>query len=335
MSSMHEFFKRIKIRPFVYFGMLIISIVLSALEAYNPIIKNYGSLSYILEHNYIKTLSGWTAKVGEFFSSGDAVLVSMLTILAILALSAIVSVFLSGYINVLIYSVEDKQKAKGEFVSGIKRNYLKTFVYLFLTIILSAVLFFFVLYSAIPTVFLLKLFLDGDTGVIFTMLIVALLTIIVMLFCVLFYGMYLSYILPSIAGLRKKNIRSGIKMTNMYAWYLLPKTTLFLLIAAILRFLLFVIDYGSDTIAFSVIVLLVTAILRSILYYIYFHFVFYTFIAMREDLYPNYQEEIPAPTKHIARVPQQRKVQETVVEETQKTEKTEIIEDEYDDSFDM
>lgn len=339
MSSMQEFFKRIKIRPFVYLGMLLISVVFSALEAYNPVIKNYGSLSYILKHNYIKTLSGWTAKVGEFFSRSDAVLVSFLTILAVLAISAILSVLLSGYINVLISSVEDKQKVKGEFVSGIKRNYLKTFIYLFLTIVLSAALLFFVLYSAIPTVFLLKLFLDGDTGVIFTMLIVALLTMIVMLFCVLFYGMYLSYILPSIAGLRKKNIRSGIKMTNMYAWYLLPKTTLFLLIAAILRFLLFVIDYGSRTIAFSVIVLLITAVLRSVLYYIYFYFVFNTFVAMREDLFPNYQEEIPAPTKHVARVPQQRKVQEqvqeAVVQTSQKIESKESIEDEYDDSFDM
>lgn len=339
MSSMHEFFKRIKIRPFVYIGMLLLSAILSALEAYNPVIKNYGSLSYILKHNYIKTLSGWTAKIGEFFSDSDAILVSFLSILAVLALAAILSVFLSGYINVLISSVEDKQKVKGEFATGIKRNYLKTFIYLCLTIVLSAALFFFVLYSAIPTVFLLKLFLDGDTGVIFTMLIVALLTIIVMLFCVLFYGMYLSYILPSIAGLKKKNIRSGIKMTNMYAWYLLPKTTLFLLIAAILRFLLFVIDYGSRSIAFSVVVLLITAILRSVLYYIYFYFVFNTFVAMREDLFPNYQEEIPASPKHIARVPQQKKVRETVQETvdrpSQEVQGKETVEDEYDDSFDM
>jgi len=111
MSSMHEFFKRIKTRPFVYLGMLLISVVFSALEAYNPIIKNYGSLSYILKHNYIKTLSGWTAKVGEFFSQGNSLTVSLLTVLAVLALAAIISVFLSGYMNVLISSVEDKPES--------------------------------------------------------------------------------------------------------------------------------------------------------------------------------------------------------------------------------
>ena len=342
MGSRHEFFKRIKIRPFVYLGMLLLSLILSALEAYNPVIKNYGSLSRILEHNYINTLSGWTVQVGKFFGSEGALSKTLLALFVVLVVSAILAVFLSGYTRVLIYSVEDKQKKKGEFAEGIKKNYLKTLIFIFLMIILSAILFFGVLYSAIPTVFLLKLFLDGDTGVIFTMLIVALLTIIVMLFCVLFYGMYLSYIVPSIAGLKKRNIRAGVKMTNTYAWYLLPKTALFLFFATVLRLLLFVLDYGSRSLVFSIVVLLITTVLRSVLYYIYFYFVFNTFIAMREDLFPDYQTEMPVQVKNAAAVPQQtneaavsfdadRKRNE--VSDTEESKET--YTDEYDDSFEV
>ena len=122
----------------------------------------------------------------------------------------------------------------------------------------------------------------------------------------------------------------------MYAWYLLPKTALFLFISAIIRVLLFVIHFGHQSLALSIIVLLITAILRAFVYYFYLYFVFNTFIAMREDLYPDYDEEIPTPPKHIARAPQQRETEElaeTEVEEDSESDNDEGYNDEYDDSF--
>lgn len=327
MDSMQEFFKRIRIRPFLYTGMLLISLVISALEAFNPIIKKYGSFNYILDHNYIDTLSDWTSAPGSFFKDGNAFIWILIALLVILALSAALAVLFSGYINVFISSVDDKAKTKEEFINGIKRNYLKTFLYIFVFILMTAPLFFLVLYSAIPTVFLIKLLLDGDTGVIFTMLIMALITLMVALFAILFYAMYFSYILPSIGGLRRNVVRSGIKMTNTYAWYLLPKTALFLFFSALIRVLLFIIHYGHSSLALSIVILAIAVILRSFVYYFYSYFVFTTFIAMRDDLYPNYQEEQPTPKKHIARVPSER-----VVKEQQEVAPQEN-EDDYDDSF--
>ena len=344
MSSMQEFFRRIKTRPFVYFGMLILTLILGAFEAYNPIIKNYGSFSYILDRNYLQALSDWTVDINSFFGGRNAISTILIALLLMLLFSAVVSVLLSGYINVFINAVDDKEKRKGEFVKGLEKNFFKTMLYLFVGMIMSVPLFFLVLYSAVPTIFMIKQFLDGDTGVIFTMLLMALLTLVVVLFAIFFFAMYFTYVLPAIAGLKRRNARSGIKMTNTYLWYLLPKTVLFLLICAIIRVSLFAIHYGHQSLILSIIVLLITAILRSFVYYIYFYFVFNTFIAMREDLYPDYDEDIPAPQKHIARVPQQRKKEEPVktVEISEATEVSDIDEgedvdnedDEYDDSFD-
>ena len=344
MSSMQEFFRRIKTRPFVYFGMLILTLILGAFEAYNPIIKNYGSFSYILDRNYLQALSDWTVDINSFFGGRNAISTILIALLLMLLFSAVVSVLLSGYINVFINAVDDKEKRKGEFVKGLEKNFFKTMLYLFVGMIMSVPLFFLVLYSAVPTIFMIKQFLDGDTGVIFTMLLMALLTLVVVLFAIFFFAMYFTYVLPAIAGLKRRNARSGIKMTNTYLWYLLPKTVLFLFICAIIRVLLFAIHYGHQSLILSIIVLLITAILRSFVYYIYFYFVFNTFIAMREDLYPDYDEDIPVPQKHIARVPQQRKKEEPVktVEISEATEVSDIDEgedvdnedDEYDDSFD-
>ena len=334
MSSMQEFFRRIKNRPFVYFGMLILTLFLGAVETYNPITKNYGSFSYILNQNYLDTLSGWTVKFGAFFDKSNAFSKILIALLLMMLFAAIVSLLLSGYINVFVNAVDDKEKKKGEFVKGLEKNYIKTLLYLFVGMVMTVPLVFLILYSAVPTLFMIKQFLEGDTGVIFTMLLMALLTLVVVLFAIIFYAMYFTYILPAIAGLRRRNARSGIKMTNTYVWYLLPKTLLFLFVSAIIRVLLLVIHYGHQSLALSIIVLLITAILRSFVYYFYFYFVFNTFIAMREDLYPDYEEDIPTQQKHIARVPQQKKKEEPVQEQVSESNGDEDNNDEYDDSFD-
>ena len=58
-------------------------------------------------------------------------------------------------------------------------------------------------------------------------------------------------------------------------------------------------------------------------YYIYIYFAFNTFVAMREDLYPDYTEEVPAPTVQRSTV----KAEPDLIPEDLPTE------DEYDDSF--
>ncbi|MFR1517429.1 MAG: hypothetical protein ACLSVG_01435 [Clostridia bacterium] len=330
MDSIRDFFSRIKKRPAIYLVMLALTIVFSAAEAYNPVIRKYGSFGYVFQHNYMKTLSGWVGKADKFFETGaGAYFYIMIAVLCIFALSAIVSVVFSGYINVLMSAVEGKEKKRGEFKYGIKRNFLKITLYIFTAVVLCTLFFFLLIYSVIPAVSMLMMFFDGNTGVIFTMLLLCVLTVAVMLLAIVFYGMYFSYILPSIAGFQKGCVRAGIKMTHTYCWYLLPKTALFLFLAALLRAALFAVHYGHQSVALSVIVLLITALLRSFLYYIYLYFVFNTFVAMRDDLYPDYyEEEIPAPPQQT---PRRRTVKADP--EARLAVKSEKNEDDYDDSF--
>ncbi len=337
MDSIRDFFKRIKNRPAIFLVMLLLTLAFSAAEAYSPVIRKYGSFGYVFQHNYMKTLSGWVGKADAFFDAGaGAYFYIMIALLCIFVLSALISVVFSGYTNVLMSAVNGKEKSRGEFKYGIKRNFLKTTVYLFTVIVLSTVFFFLTIYSVIPAVSMLMMFFDGNTGVIFTMLLLCVLTVAVMLLAVVFYGMYFSYILPSIAGFKKGCTGAGIKMTNTYCWYLLPKTALFLFLDALLRAALFAIHYGHQTVVLSVIVLLITAVLRSFLNYIYIYFVFNTFVAMREDLYPDYEEELPAAppvqTRRVQQVPRRNTVKANpegipAVRPAQNTE------DDYDDSF--
>lgn len=346
MDSLRDFFKRIKDRPAIYLLMLAGALAFSAAEAYNPIIRKYGSFSYVFKHNYMKTLSGWMGKAGDFFHSGaSAYLYIMIALMSIFVISLLIAILLSGYSNVLLSAVNGKEKRKGEFAAGIKKSILKITLFLFCLIVLTVVFYFLVIYSVIPAVSMLMMFFDGNTGVMFTMLVLSILSVAVVLLAIIFYGMYFSYILPSITEFRKGGFKAGISMTNTYCWYLLPKTLLFLFLAALIRTVLFVIHYGHQSVVLSIVVLLITAVLRSFLYYIYIYFVFNTFVAMRDDLYPDYVDEmdaavqnaqVPGASKAPERLPRRNTVKADVEKEdpagTRRNTNAKHNDD-YDDSF--
>lgn len=306
MSSINNFFRRLKERPSLYFILLALITAFSAIEAYNPIIKNYGSFSHVAEENYVGKLSGWLVKAGDFFSDGSkAVYYILFALLILLLFSAISALFFSGYANKLLLSVEGKRKTKGEFTKGVTQKFFKTLLYIYSAVVLSVVFYFLIIYSAVPVFFRINQLTEGNAEVIFSALIMGLLTLVVIFFALVFYCMYFSYILPAISGLKKGAILAGFRMTNTYVWYLLPKTLMFMFGEALIRTVLFIIHYGHSSLEMSLIVLFVTSLLRSILYFVYLYFTFNTFVAMREDLYPEYGEgseeaDLSEDTEHVS-----------------------------------
>ena len=291
MSSINNFFRRLKERPSLYFILLALITAFSAIEAYNPIIRKYGSFSHVLEENYVKKLSDWLVNAGDFMTSGaKTVYYILFAVLILLIFSAISALFFSGYANKLLLAVEGKKKEKGEFVQGIKQKFFKTLLYIYSAVVLSAAFYFMVIYAAVPVFFRINQLTDGNADVLFSALIMGLLTLIVVVFALVFYCMYFSYILPSISGLKRGVVLAGLRMTNTYIWYLLPKTLMFMIGEALIRTLLFVIHYGHSSVEMSILVLCITSLLRSVLYFVYLYFTFNTFVAMREDLYPEYSD---------------------------------------------
>ena len=291
MSSINNFFRRLKERPSLYFILLALITAFSAIEAYNPIIRKYGSFSHVLEENYVKKLSDWLVNAGDFMTSGaKTVYYILFAVLILLIFSAISALFFSGYANKLLLAVEGKKKEKGEFVQGIKQKFFKTLLYIYSAVVLSAAFYFMVIYAAVPVFFRINQLTEGNADVLFSALIMGLLTLIVVVFALVFYCMYFSYILPSISGLKRGAVLAGLRMTNTYVWYLLPKTLMFMIGEALIRTLLFVIHYGHSSVEMSILVLCITSLLRSVLYFVYLYFTFNTFVAMREDLYPEYSD---------------------------------------------
>lgn len=178
MDSIREFFKRIKDRPSIYLVMLALTFVFSAAEAYNPVIRRYGSFGYVFEHNYMKNALGLDGKGGCFFCCGfwcvflyyDCAFVCLRFVRSCVGRTFRVC----QRIDVCGKRAKEKARRiplwnKAEF----SENYGLYFScsHTFRPVFLYADLF------RYPAVSMLMMFFDGNSGVIFTMLLLCVLTV--------------------------------------------------------------------------------------------------------------------------------------------------------------
>jgi len=285
---MNECSKKIKQRPFILGFIVITSFVFRILEHFNPYTKEIGSLSKIMKEDYLKILASLADKIKEITVTPLLMLLTVGVIIIIgVAISAILGIFYAGYSQCLYVTLLDYKTKKDDFKTGINRHSSKVTAYFFVTILCVIVFSTMILFSAVPAIMSIKLFFSGkDTGVFFQMLLLCVLTLGILYFAIVFISMYLSFVLPSLVGFKKGGTRVSFKMVNGYCWYLMPKTTLYLIVLLLFKVALLLVGYGLSSVGTTIIVFILSWIAHSAADFIYIYFVFSTFIAMKDDMFP-------------------------------------------------
>ncbi|MBE7064966.1 MAG: hypothetical protein E7384_04025 [Ruminococcaceae bacterium] len=279
---------RIKERPILIVFILFSTLFFCAAEQFNPIIREYGSMSKLLEGDgYVDLLSDFAHWLATHVSSPLVVLITVVVAIVFLfAVSAVIGIFFSGYSHVLYLSLIDHAPKKGEFKVGINKNFLKVTLYFTCTFIFSILFVVLAAYSLIPAAMTIKqLLAAGDTSVIVRLVFLCILTAVVLFFATVFFAMYLSFVLPGLIGFKRGGVGVSIKMVNGYCWYLIPRTLAYLLVMAGIIVLMLLLGYGEATGISAVIFLALNTILKFFANFIYIYYVFSTFIAMKEDMF--------------------------------------------------
>lgn len=286
MNKIKKCFLRIKQRPMTFVFLLLVTGALSALEQYNPFTKQYGSLKFFMGINFLDMICRLSDKLSEIASSPKLlVFIIGVGLIFLLALAVVFGLIFSGFFHQMSLSSFDKDKRRGEFRTGIGRYTGKLTGYFFLGSIIMAVLLLLSVFATIPAVLAIKLVLKGNTGMITSAIFLSVLSLFVIIFTLLFYAMYLTFIIPSIICFKKGGGNVGIRMVNAYCWYLMPRTLLFLAVDLALRVLLLAIHYGLDVFSASVCILVATSLIRTLIYFIYIYYSFNTFSAMKSDMF--------------------------------------------------
>ena len=122
------------------------------------------------------------------------------------------------------------------------------------------------------------------------MMLLAVITILFGYFTIVFYSMYMSYMVPSLIGFKKGGVIVSFKMTNGYCWYLMPRTTLFLLVLIVEKIIMLALGYGPAQGGTAVMCFLINWILTTVILFVYCYYVFNTFTIMKEDMFTTQEE---------------------------------------------
>lgn len=286
MNSIKNCLRRAKTRPGLFAFMALITLALTAAEQYNPWTRENASFGFFKDFDYVAFLNDLANSFINFFKTPKVAILSIgAGILILLAVCVILGLLFSGYFNQLSSATFDKPKRRGEYRVGIARYTFRLALYFFVTGILTAVVIVALLYSAIPSIMSVKQFFLGSAGMLLPTILLVSVTAAAAFFALVFYVLYVTYVLPSIICFRKGGMGVAFRMVNGYCWYLMPRTLAYLIVTLGIRVLLWAVHYGLSSPAAAACILVATWMIKTIVNFVYFYFVFDIFTAMKSDMF--------------------------------------------------
>ncbi|MBO4261189.1 MAG: hypothetical protein J5921_01060, partial [Clostridia bacterium] len=195
------------------------------------------------------------------------------------------------YVNTYngIHRIPKKRNTFSLFREGVNKRFLSMAVYIFFALLILVVMAGLLAYLIMPVSVAVSKVISGDTSQIIPMLLLVVVIIVVTFFSVVFFSMYTAYLIPSIVAFKKGAVRVAFKIVNSYCWYLIPRTLLFLVYNLAIEVAMLALNYGNGfgrkTVVISITMLACNWLLRTMGILYYSHYVFKTYIEMKEDMF--------------------------------------------------
>ncbi|MBR5006000.1 MAG: hypothetical protein IKY07_02785 [Clostridia bacterium] len=292
---MRKLLVSIKKRPILLIFIAFMTAVLCFAVQFNSFTKEFGSFSRLFQTNYIQTLTDIAGWIRNRATQPALMAVSVLiAIAAMLGVAILCGLLYSGYSYVMYVSCfttihpqqNKKQKRSGTlFREGINKRFFSMMGYFFFVFISLALLLFALVYATMPLALSIEKVIAGDAMQILPMILLTAIIVFLLFFAVIFYAMYVSFMMPSIIAFKKGAVKVAIKIVNSYCWYLIPRTLAFLIYNLAIEAALLAVGYGLKSTVLSVIVFAANWMLRTIGNVIYTHYVFNTYIEMKDDMF--------------------------------------------------
>ena len=284
----------IKKRPIILIYVALTTAVITALAQFNGFTREFGSLSRLFKADYTATLSeiaGWLKDK----ASQPALMAASIIIgfVALFALAILCGLIHSGFSYVMyvntyngIHPQTRRPKKSGVlFKEGINKRFFSMSGYFFALFLTLILLVFLLAYAIMPMANSIEKVIGGSAAHIFPMIILTALVIFLTFFAVIFYSMYMSFMVPSIVAFKKGAVKVAFKIVNSYCWYLIPRTLVYIAYNLIVDVMLLALGFGSAPAGLAAAFFLSNWILRTIGNMVYTHFVFSTYIEMKDDMF--------------------------------------------------
>lgn len=290
---MSDFLTNLKKRPILPIFIALVTAAGCFGIQFNGFVKKFGSFSVLLKTQYSQLLTDMAEWLRSRATDPKLLATTIaIAVLTLLAASVVSAFFISGFSYVMyvntyngIHRIAKKRKTGSLFKEGTNKRFWNVTAYIFMSVLILAGMVFLLAYITMPVSISVEKVLAGDTAQILPMLFLVAVLIVVLFFSIVFYTMYVSYLLPSIVAFKKGAVRVAFKIVNSYCWYLIPRTLLFLIYNLGVEIAMLALGYGHKSISLAVVVFLINWILRTAGILFYSHYVFKTYIEMKEDMF--------------------------------------------------
>ena len=276
----------VKRRPVILIMFAFFTLIVSIVEQFNPITAKISSFDKLFKTDYLTHMSNFFNMIKEVAVTPSLLAITILfAIIFMFAAGCIFGVIGSGYFQVFYLSLFDRPSRKGEFKAGINKHFMKMALMVALTSIVTIIFVILVGFAFVPAASMLHVFMSGDSGVFYSMLLTMIITVFVMFFVIIFYIMYVSYMFPAATAFKKGGFTVAFRMVNAYCWYLLPRMLAFSLLIVILQIGLIGLGYGMSSTVATIGVIILNWVIKTLILFPYIYFVFSTFKDMKDDMF--------------------------------------------------
>ena len=234
MSKMAETVKPLIIRPYVLFIFGLLTLIYCFIE-YTFVFPVILGISYLKSGNILENGMHIIQFVLSFIFQTQYLIyaVGALVILALLG-----GIVLSGCLYPLNKALERKGKVKGEFLTGIKKYFLRMMLILMRTMLYSIIFVLFMMIVTVPSMVITNSFAAGKNELMTAAIAFDIVTVIVLFFGFLFFRIYMMFWYPAAINTTRKFFAIGKLAADTYFWEVASKLILFDIVFAAFQFLL-------------------------------------------------------------------------------------------------
>lgn len=221
-------------RPVIIILPAAVMLVLTCLNSYNPLMPLILGLSSTIGGSFFDGLiSALQLLVDPDFLPS----ILLFTGGAVLLVSLLAGVILSGYFHIIGTTLEGNRKAEGDFIYGIKKYFSRIFL---ITLKSSLITFFiscFMLVSTVPAVIITRAAATGKPELLIAAILVDILTAGALFFSCMFLRVYLFFWYPSSFKNTKNPFKYAKRIVDGHFWQIVSRFILFDIVFIVFQYL--------------------------------------------------------------------------------------------------
>ncbi len=211
MASFYSLYKR----PLIIFVIGMTAFVIALLNHFNPIIPIITGLGAIGTSNFF---SSAISLLQYLWEPGIIVKAIMILIAGSIAAALLLSSFLSGSLNMIGNSAADRPVAKGEFVSGLRKNFWRLVTINIRIFLVYSVYLMLVSVVVVPSLALTRAATGSRPQMLIAAIFVDVLTVFVLFFSFMFLRIYTLYWFPAVYGRFRNAFISAKRIADSNFW---------------------------------------------------------------------------------------------------------------------